>query len=131
VGLAEEAPVKIEEGWVRAVPPFVLDSAAFFTVVNNSDQALRLTGGSTPIAESAQLMTVSKKVIDGRDILDMKAVEQLPIPAHGRLILGSKGDRLVLKGLRSHPRPGNKVELTLHFEPGNKKISTELPVVLK
>ena len=127
---AQEA-VKIENGWVRAVPPSVSDSVAYMTLVNTSDRPLHLTGGSTPVAESAMLMITTKKMVSGREIMGMEMVDQLLIPAHGRLTLAPQGDHLMLMKLKEHPKPGDKVKLTLYFERGQKEIRTELPVVLK
>ena len=45
VALAGDAvPVKVESGWIRAVPPSVTDTAAFMKVKNLGPEPLRLTG---------------------------------------------------------------------------------------
>ena len=128
--LAQEPPLKIEQGWVRAVPPLVSDSVVYMTVVNSSEQTLRLTGASTPIAESTELMITTRKELNGQEIVGMRMVDQLTIPAHGQLTLAPDGDHLMLMKLKEHPRPGDKVRLTLHFEPGLKELAIELPVAV-
>ena len=122
--------MKIEQGWVCAVPPPVSDSVVYMTLVNSSEQTLRLTGASTPIAESAVLMITTRKELNGQEIVGMRMVDQLTIPAHGQLTLAPDGDHLMLMKLKEHPRPGDKVRLTLHFEPGLKELAIELPVAV-
>jgi len=112
------------------VPPPVSDSVVYMTLVNSSEQTLRLTGASTPIAESAVLMITTRKELNGQEIVGMRMVDQLTIPAHGQLTLAPDGDHLMLMKLKEHPRPGDKVRLTLHFEPGLKELAIELPVAV-
>jgi copper(I)-binding protein len=129
--LANEAPVKLEHGWVRAVPPSSSDTVAYMSLVNTSSEPLRLTGGSTTIAEMLMPMITTKRTMSGQEIMGMKAVDALVIPAHGQLTLTPEGDHLMLMMLKEHPKPGEKVKLILHFEPGGKDLTVELPVALK
>jgi copper(I)-binding protein len=127
---AGEPPVKIEHAWVRAVPPSATDSVAYMTVLNTSDQPLRLTGGSTPIAETAMLMASTKRSVNGQELVGMKGIEELTIPAHDRLILAPEGDHLMLMGLKEHPKPGDKVKLTLRFGAAGQDVTVECPVAM-
>jgi|SRR5450432_535503 len=127
---ADEPPVKIEHGWVRALPPTSSDSVAYMTLVNSSDQTVRLTGGSTPIAETVMPMAITKKAVNGEEVMGMEMVNELAIPAHGQLALAPGGAHLMLMKLKEHPKVGDKVKLTLRFEPGGKALTTELPVAL-
>ena len=126
--LAGEPSVKIEHGWVRAVPPSSSGTAAYMTLVNSSDQTVRLLRGNTPIAETLIPMTTTKRTINGQELLGMKRVDELAIPAHGKLMLTPDGDHLMLVTLKQFPKPGEKVKLTLHFEPDGKDLTVELPV---
>ena len=128
--LAGESSVKVEHGWVRAVPPSSSDTAAYLTLVNSSDHALRLIRGNTPVAEMLIPMVTTKRTINGHEVVGMKPVDELAIPAHGRLTLAPDGDHLMLMTLKEHPKPGEKVKVTLHFEPGRKDLTMELPVAL-
>ncbi|MGH8094024.1 MAG: copper chaperone PCu(A)C [Chthoniobacterales bacterium] len=128
---AGEPPVKVEQGWVRAMPPSSSESAAYMTLRNNGDQPLRLTGGTTAIAGMVMPMITTKEVIDGKEVLGMKGVDDFLIPPHGQLILAPAGDHLMLVGLKDHLKAGQKVKLTLHFEPGGGEVTTELPVSLR
>jgi len=128
--LAAEPSVKIEHGWVRAVPPSSSGTAAYMTLVNSSDRTMRLLRGSTPIAETLIPMTTTKKTVSGQELVGMKTVDELAIPAHDQLTLAPDGDHLMLMALRHYPKPGEKVKVTLHFEPGGEDLTVELPVEL-
>jgi copper(I)-binding protein len=125
---AGEPPVKIEQGWVRAVPPSSGDTVAYMILVNTSEQPLRLTGGNTPIAEMVMPMVTTKRTVNGQEVVGMQEVSELIIPAHGQLTLSPDGAHLMLMTLKEHPKAGEKVTLTLHFEPGGKSLTVELPV---
>jgi len=58
----------------------------------------------------------------------MQDVDALEIPPHGRCVLKPGGDHLMIIGLKSHPKPGDHIQLTLHFEPGGKEITLDVPV---
>jgi len=125
---ADTLPVKVEEAWVRAVPPSLTDTAAFMRLKNGGDEPLRLTGGSTPIAGMAMPMGTTRKVVGGVEVLGMKAVDYIEIPPHGESELKPGGDHLMLMNLTAHPRPGEMVAVTLDFEPGHRTVTVEMPV---
>jgi len=120
-------PVKVSNAWVRAVPPSVTDSAAFMKIENTGDAPLRLTGGSTPIAGMAMPMATTRKTVDGVEVLGMKGVDSIEIPAHGERELKPGGDHLMLMTLTAHPHPGEMVTLTLKFEPGDRTVTVRMP----
>ncbi len=123
----DSLPVKIEKAWVRAVPPSVTDTAAFMRLQNTGDAPLRLTGGSTPIAGMAMPMGTTRKMVQGVEVLGMKGVDFIEIPAHGECVLKPGGYHLMLMNLTAHPHPGDKVAVTLQFEPGHRAITVEIP----
>jgi copper(I)-binding protein len=120
-------PVKVEEAWVRAVPPAVTDTAAFMRLQNTGDTPLRLTGGSASIAGMAMPMTTTRKTVQGVEVLGMKAVDAIEIPPHAARDLKPGGDHLMLMNLTAHPRPGDQVTITLLFEPGDRKLTLTMP----
>lgn len=120
-------PVEIDHGWVRAVPPSVTDSAAFMELKNNGDTPVRLTGGSTPIASMAMPMETTRKTVQGSEVLGMKGVDFIDIPAHGVQILKPGGDHLMLMNLSAHPHAGEMVSITLVFDPGHQSVTVRMP----
>jgi periplasmic copper chaperone A len=128
LALAGEPPVKITDAWIRAVPSSSSDTAAYMILTNESGKALRLTGGSTPIAQMVMPMVTTKKMVEGKEVMGMENVDSLIVPAGGRLTLSPGGDHLMLMTLKEHRKPGEKAKLTLHFEPGGGELTLELPV---
>jgi copper(I)-binding protein len=126
---AGDAPrVKVEHACVRAVPPVSKETAAFMVIVNDGDQPVRLTGGSTPIAGMAMPMITTHEDHGGAMAMGMKDMDYLEVPAHGKLELKPGGDHLMLTDLKSTPKQGDKVKLTLRFEPGPFEVTVEATV---
>jgi hypothetical protein len=119
-------PLKIDRAWVRAVPPSITDTAAFMRLQNTGDQPLRLTGGSTPIAGMAMPMGTTRKVVQGAEVFGMKGLDFIDIPPHSEHVLKPGGDHLMIMNLTTHPHPGDKVTVTLNFEPGHRKVTLEM-----
>lgn len=127
---AEEPPVKVENGWVRAGPASLSDTAAFMVLMNNGDQPLRLTGGRTDVGGMVMPMITTREMKGDAEVMGMKGVDALVIPAHGKLVLAPGGNHLMMMGLKEHPEAGGKVTLTLQLEPGHRELTVELPVAL-
>ncbi len=125
-----EPPIKIEGGWIQAVPPASADGVAYVKVINQSAQPLQLTAASTPIAGKVLPMFKVREEKNGQEMVGMRPLPALVIPAHGNIELGPEGAHLMLLGLKEHPQVGAKVKLTLHFEPGGIEVTAELPVAM-
>jgi len=120
-------PVKVEDAWVRAVPPSLGDTAAFMRLENTGDTPLLLTGGTTTIAGMAMLMKTTRKTVQGVEVLGMGPLDSIEIPPHSEHVLKPGGDHLMIMNLTSHPRPGDIVAVTLRFEPGHRTVTVEMP----
>lgn len=119
--------IKIEEAWVRAVPPSSKATAAFMTIVNKSAHPVSISGGTCPIAGEVKPMITTKQA-DG--VMGMAFVESFSIPAQGKRILEPGGDHIMLMKLTEVPKAGSTVTMVLKTESDGKagKISLELPV---
>jgi copper(I)-binding protein len=124
--LGADSTLKIDDAWVRAVPSSLSDTAAFMHIVNSGDTPLRLTGAETPLAAMAMPMATTHKTVNGVEVLGMKSVDFIEIPAHGEATLKPGGDHLMLMTLSAHPHPGDTIPITLQFEPGHQKITIQL-----
>jgi len=94
---------------------------------NTGDTPLRLTGARAGFATMAMPMVTTRKSVQGVEVLGMKGVDSLEIPAHRTRELKPGGDHLMLMGLTAHPRPGEMVTITLEIEPGHREISVQIP----
>jgi len=119
--------IKIEDAWIRAVPPSSQATAAFMTIVNKGDTPVIITGGTSPIAGEIKPMITTKQA-DG--VMGMAFVESFSIPAKGRRVLAPGGDHLMLMKLTTVPKAGAIVSLVLKTDSEGKpgKLSLELPV---
>lgn len=88
--------------------PLLTDmAAAYVTVVNTGGTAAQLTSVTTALAAQTTLHTTTGST--------MRQVTALTVPAHGRLVLGTGGDHMMLENLTHKPQVGEKVTLRLHF----------------
>ncbi len=132
VSLSVAAPdpdIEIVAPWVRAVPSSMTATAAYFTIQNNTDEAIRLVGGSTEIAGTCEPMIGTREEKDGQEVMGMRTVEALEVPAKGGLVLEPGGDHLMLMQLSEVPVAGEEVEISLEFAPGDRVVSVVVPVL--
>ncbi|MGS0680452.1 copper chaperone PCu(A)C [Shewanella sp. 125m-7] len=116
------AQVVLVDGYVRAMPATVPNSAAYITLENHGD-ATRLVAVDAPFAKEAQLHTLIEE--DG--MVKMRQVDGFDIDSHGRLELSESGNHIMLMDLISPLVIDSKVDMTLKFVDGSEqKIS--LPV---
>jgi len=108
--VASDRPA-IEGTWIRATPPNAPTAAAYLTI-RGADEADRLTGARTSIAETVEIHTTLER--DG--VLHMQHVPELPIAPHGTVELASGAEHLMLIGLKGPLTPGDTVVITLQFE---------------
>jgi len=103
------AGVVVSDPWVRGTVPAQRQTAAYMRI--SSDREVRLAGASSPVAGSA---LVHEMRMDG-DVMRMRPVDSLRIPAGGTVVLDERGLHLMLQELRRPLQPGERVELELRF----------------
>lgn len=117
------AEVRVDEAWIRGLPPGVANASAYMTLTNTGSEEVVLTGATSPIAGSVLLHGTMNH--DG--MLHMMHLQSVAIPAGAELKLESGGTHLMLMGLTTSPVPGTEVELTLQFADGTSQV-LRLPV---
>jgi periplasmic copper chaperone A len=130
VGVArgDDLPIKVENAWLQAVPPVAEATAAYMRIRNLSQSPLKLISASSPIAAKIEPMITTRHQRNGQEVMGMESVESLEIPAGGILELKPGGDHLMVMGLTSHPKEGERVKLTVRFAPGDQRLDVEVPV---
>lgn len=108
--IAQTGTVEINDAWARATPGGATNGAAYLTV--QSPIADRLTGAATPVADKAELHTMT---MDG-GIMRMREVPGVELPAGQPVTLKPGGLHIMLIGLKEPLRPGQSMPLTLRFE---------------
>ena len=122
--MAEAAgDVRIEDAYVRAVPPGQPNSAAFMKVENNGTGEHALVGGSSPAAEVVELHT---HTMEG-GMMRMRQVERIELPSGESVSLQPGGLHVMLIGLKQKLVPEETIPLTLHFEDGSE-VTKDVPV---
>lgn len=118
-----QAKVMLMDGFVRALPASVPNSAAYVTL-HNKGEYTELIAVKTDIAKEAQLHTLIEE--DG--LVKMRQVANFALPANGMLTLAPSGDHIMLMGLNKSLVLNKKVNLTLIFENG-ESLPISLPVL--
>lgn len=125
LALAQSA-LKAENAWVRLVPGTT--SGAFMTLVNPGDKPIRVVGVESPLALKAEIHeTTLVKGTGGTDVMQMRPVKFVEVPAQGKLELKPGGYHIMLMMLKEPLHEGKLVKLTLKLEDGST-LSLEVPV---
>ena len=122
---AASAPVTITGGWVRSSVAGQKGSGAFMKIT--AKESVRLTAVSSPVAGVAE---VHEMKMDG-DVMKMRAVPALEIPAGGTVELKPGGYHLMLMDLKQSLTVGSTVPVTLMFKDGKgaeRRVEVKLPV---
>jgi len=120
---AQSGDIEVTEGYVRRLPPGVVNTAAFMRILNRGYADRVLVGGSTPAADAVSIHAT----INDNGMMKMEHQMNLVIPAQGEVLLESGGLHLMLMGLKGSLGE-EEVELNLSFQDGGT-ISLRLPVI--
>lgn len=106
--------IVVDHPYATPTPDGARNGAAYLRgVKNRGDQPDRLVAASTPRAESVEFHRSRR---DG-DVMRMRAVDVIEIPAGSELKLRHDGDmHLMLVGLKEPLRDGQRFALRLRFE---------------
>ncbi|BDU40529.1 copper chaperone PCu(A)C [Vibrio nigripulchritudo] len=107
----------IHEPYVRATPPNAPTSAAFMHIMNTSDKDRAIVSATTPVAGRVELHTV---ITEG-DVMKMRQVDSIEIPANGDVSLKPGGLHIMLFDLTKSLKEGDSADLTLTFANGEVK----------
>jgi copper(I)-binding protein len=119
------AQVTVSQPWVRATVPQQHATGAFMTLTSSG--GARLVGASSPLAGAVEVHEM--KMVD--DIMRMRQIDGLPLPAGQAVTLTPGGYHLMLLELKRVMKDGDKVPLTLELEDANhvrSSITVEAPV---
>src|SRR5690242_3336429 len=109
---AEKNGITIQDAWTRATPGNARTAAVYFTAINRGGESDRITSASSPASDRAEMHT---NIHDG-DIMRMRRVISVDVPASGRAEFKPNGFHVMLTGLKGPLKAGDKVPLTLHFD---------------
>jgi len=112
--------VSVEEPYVREVPPGQMISASFMNLKNDSDKEIALIKASSDAAKSVEL----HEHVHEDGMMKMRQVSEILVPANGSTSLKPGGYHIMLIGLQQKIKAGDKIDLNLEFDNGDKKTIT-------
>ena len=104
--------LKIGHPWARPTLPGQSAGGAYLSVTNNGGAPDRLLGGSSPAAAGVE---VHEMRMEG-DVMRMREMQGLELPAGKTVTLAPGGLHLMLTGLKAPLKLGDKLALKLRFE---------------
>lgn len=108
--------VKVSNGWVRLVPGPT--AGAFMTLTNPAlKEPLVIVGASSPVATKVTLHKTEK--MSGMDMTRMRPVASISIPPKGSVQLQPGGLHMMLEGIKTPLKEGQKVKIVLKFDDGD------------
>jgi periplasmic copper chaperone A len=115
--------LEVKQAWGRCTRGAAKTGSAYFTVVNEGDEPDRLTAASSPVAKTVELHETR---MDG-DVMRMRPVSGMEVPAGGSLELKRGGRHVMLIGVADDQPSGPTFPLTLTFEKsGRRTVDVEL-----
>ena len=112
---AAQAQVSVSDAWVRATVPQQQATAAFMQI--KAPQAMRLVGVQAEVAQTAEIHTMERH----GDVMHMKAVPGVDLPAGQTVSLTPGGQHLMLMGLKGQQQAGQTVNLVLKLQTADGK----------
>ena len=108
--VSAQAQVRVDAPWVRTTVPEQKSTGAFMAIT--AAKGGKLVAASSPVATSVE---VHEMKMEG-DVMRMRAVESIALPAGQRVELKSGGYHMMLLGLKQPVKAGDSVPLTLVAE---------------
>lgn len=113
---AQNAPLQVEQAWVRAGPPGMPMLAGYARFDNHGTQALRLVA---VVGDGFELVELHRsEIVDG--VSRMRPVPVLEIPAGQSVSLQPGGLHLMLMQPLRMPEEGDVIVLRLQFDNGEQ-----------
>ena len=116
------AGLRIEKPWMRLIIK-ARPAAGYFTLHNDTDKAVALTGASS----SACGMTMLHETKEVNGVAKMMHVGSIKVPAHGKLTFQPGGYHIMCMKPQASMVVGKGVPVTLKFADG-KTLTAQFPV---
>lgn len=114
---AQADKLKIENSFVREMPPMSPATGAFMLIKNDSDAQIRIISANSTAAGKVELHT---HIMDN-GVMRMRQTEAINIPANGQVQLEPGGLHIMLIKPQPGLVEGKSVEIQLNLEDGSSK----------
>jgi copper(I)-binding protein len=108
---AQSGSITVDDAWTRPTAGFVKTAAVYFTIVNSGSAADRLIAAGSPAADRAETHI---NIREG-DIIRMRRVISVDVPANSKTVFQPNGFHVMLTGLKAPLKAGDSVSLSLQF----------------
>ncbi|RJX69756.1 copper chaperone PCu(A)C [Vibrio sinensis] len=109
--------IMTHHAYARATPPNAPTSAVFVTLMNKGAEDRIIISATTPAAGNVELHDVLK---DG-DVMKMRQIETIDIPANGQVELKPGSFHIMLFDLKKPFVDGDSIDVELTFKNGEKQ----------
>lgn len=120
---ASDSDLRIDEPYVRLVPPGIKTTGAFMVIHNAGSKDISLVEAGSPVAQTVQLHTHINE--DG--VMKMRQVPRIEVKAAAQVELKPGSYHIMLIDLNKELKEGDLIPITLKFSDGQKKV-LEAPV---
>jgi copper(I)-binding protein len=117
--------IEVSNAWVRAMPPVMKQSSAFFTLTNNSDKTITFTDAKSDSFDQVMIHQIVRK----DDMVGMEPLEKLILGPKQSLELSPQGIHLMLMQRNKPLKVGDKVRINLCSMEMKTCLVIKVPVV--
>jgi len=108
--------ITVADAWARATPKGSTTGVIYVTVINSGQDAERMLGATTPMAEKVQFHSNANE----NGVMKMRELTSIEIEAGKKVALEPGGTHAMLVGLKQLLVAGQSFPLTLEFEKAGK-----------
>ena len=109
-------PIELDSAWIRPAAER-MNTAVYFTLKNNTEMPIIITGASSDIAIETQVHETYRRE---KDLMGMRHVEHIEIPAKSKVEFKPLGYHVMLIGLKKDIALGSGYKITLQLKSGEK-----------
>ncbi|MFA0439562.1 hypothetical protein BCU70_18895 [Vibrio sp. 10N.286.49.C2] len=114
------AAIDVTDAYARATAPNATTSAVFATIENTSDTVRTLVKANSQASEVVELHDV---VMDG-EVMQMRQVKSIEIPADGHVMLKPGGLHIMLLNINEPLKETQTIDVELTFANGEVQVVT-------
>jgi len=109
---AADATLRVDDPYIRLVPPGTTTTGAFMTIHNAGNAERKLVKATSPVSDTVQLHTH----INDNGVMKMREIPDIAVPAGGKVELKPGSYHIMLIEMKSELKEGDHVPITLSFD---------------
>ncbi|NVD08813.1 copper chaperone PCu(A)C [Vibrio sp. JPW-9-11-11] len=109
--------IMTHHAYARATPPNAPTSAVFLEIMNRGDNDRYIVSATTPAAAKVELHDVIKE----GDVMKMRQIERIQVPAKGKAVLKPGSLHIMLFELQQPFVEGEQIDVQITFADGEQQ----------